>query len=258
VVYRATPGAQPGALALYRDDALIYEGHSEAELAELLMGDVCFHLADRSRGGLLFHAAGLAWQGKGLVMPGEVGAGKTTLTVWLMAQGMDYLTDELVFVPHGADVIQTFPRPLNVKRTSRPALQAALPFDFEAHAAHILSTRHADLIPAALLRPVQVSEPPLGLMIFPRYLPGGEFSLRPLSKARAGLALMECLINARNLPGHGFSEVARLAQKAPAYQLNYADFGQIKGRIETWVKRKCCDRSRSPSSSTEVASGERS
>lgn len=233
VTYRARPGVQPGALTLYRDDTLIYEGDSEAALAELLMGDSCHHLADRSRGGLLFHAAGLAWQGKGLMMPGGIGAGKTTLATWLVAQGLDYLTDELVFVPHGADTIQTFARPLNVKKASRVALQAALPFDLEAHATHILSTPRADLIPPTLLKPVQLSEPPLGLIIFPHYLPGGDLTLRPLSKAQAGLALMECLINARNLPGHGFSQVARLAQTAPAYKLSYANFDQIKDRIET-------------------------
>jgi hypothetical protein len=77
-----------------------------------------------------------------------------------------------------------------------------------------------------------LSEPPLGLIVFPRYLPGSDLALRPLSKAQAGLALMECLVNARNLPGHGFSEIARLARRAPAYKLNYADFDQIGERIE--------------------------
>ncbi len=236
VAYRAIPGVQPGAMALYRDDTLIYEGDSKAGLAELLMGDACYHLADRSRGGLLFHAAGLAWQGKGVILPGGIGAGKTTLAAWLTAKGLDYLTDELVFVPHGTDTVQAFTRPLNVKKGSRAALQAALPFGFEAHAAHILTTAHADLIPPALLRPVKLSAPPLGLIIFPRYLPDGEFALRPLSKAQAGLALMECLINARNLPGHGLPEIARLAQVAPAYKLSYANFDQIGERIEALLK----------------------
>ena len=40
------------------------------------------------------------------------------------------------------------------------------------------------------------------------------------------------LVNARNLPDHGLSEVARLAQVAPAYRMSYADFGQIGERLE--------------------------
>jgi hypothetical protein len=236
VTYRVTSDDQSGVLHLYRDDMLIHVGDSEAILAELLMGDANYHLADQSRGGLLFHAAGLVWQGKGVILPGKIGAGKTTLTVWLLAQGLDYLTDELVFVPHGADTIQTLTRPLNVKKSSWAALQTALPFDL-AHTARILSTPRSDLIPPDLLRPVQLSEPPLSLMIFPRYLPDSEFSLRPLSKAQAGLALMKCLINARNLPDHGFSEIARLAQIAPAYKLSYANFDQI-GDVAEIVTRK--------------------
>jgi hypothetical protein len=232
VTYRAEPGAQPDALTLYRDDTLIYEGDSDAILAELLMGDANYHLADRSRGGLLFHAGGLTWQGKGIILPGKMGAGKTTLTTWLVAQGLDYLTDELVFVPHGADTIQTLTRPLNVKKPSWVALQTVPSCDLEAQAARILSTPRSDLIPPDLLGPVQLSEPPLGLILFPQYLPGSEFALQPLSKAQAGLALMECLINARNLPDHGLSEIARLAQVAPAYKLTYADFDQIRGPVE--------------------------
>jgi hypothetical protein len=231
VTYRMVPSGQPRRMVLYRDDTLLYEGDSETALADLLLGDSCHHLAQRSRGGLLFHAAGLTWQGRGLLLPGGIGAGKTTLAAWLVAQGLDYLTDELVFVPHGADAMQTFTRPLNVKRTSRPALRSH--FDFERHAAHIVSTPHTDLIPPTLLKPTNtLSEPPVSLIIFPHYLPGGDLSWRPLSKAQAGLALMECLVNARNLPDYGFSEIVRLAKRAPAYHVRYAGFDQIKERIE--------------------------
>jgi hypothetical protein len=235
VTYRMISGGQPERMVLYRDDTLLYEGDSEAALADLLLGDSCHHLAERSRGGLLFHAAGLAWQGQGLLLPGGIGAGKTTLAAWLVAQGLDYLTDELVFVPHGADTMRTFARPLNVKRTSRPALQSHL--DFEKHAAHIISTPQTDLIPPTLLKPTNaLSEPPVSLIVFPQYLPGGDFSWHPLSKARAGLALMECLVNARNLPDHGFSEIVRLAKRAPAYHMRYAGFDQIGGRIEALLQ----------------------
>jgi hypothetical protein len=231
VTYRMVPSGQPGRMVLYRDDTLLYEGDSEPALADLLLGDSCHHLAERSRGGPLFHAAGLAWQGQGLLLPGGIGAGKTTLAAWLVARGLDYLTDELVFVPHGADAMQTFTRPLNVKRAARPALRSH--FDFAGHAAHIVSTPHTDLIPPTLLKPTNaLSEPPVSLIVFPHYRPGGDFAWHPLSKAQAGLALMECLVNARNLPEHGFSEIVRLAKRAPAYRVRYAGFDQIEERIE--------------------------
>jgi hypothetical protein len=219
-------------LALYRDDTVLYSGESEAVLAELLLSDTCHHLAAHSRGGLLFHAAGLAWAGQGLLLPGGIGGGKSTLAAWLVTKGWDYLTDELVFVPEGTEAMQTFTRPLNLKNPARAVLQDQ--FDFKTNAPHILSGPHSFLVPPTLLKPTnRLSQPPLSLIIFPHYLPGSDFSLRPLSKAQAGLELMQCLVNARNLPEHGFPEVTRLARQVPAYKMSYAHFDQLGECVES-------------------------
>jgi hypothetical protein len=231
MTYRVMPATDPSRMAVYRGDVLIYEGDSEATLADVLMGDTCHHLADQSRGGLLFHAAGLAWHGKGLILPGPVGAGKSTLAAWLLARGFDYLTDEMVFVAQDTGDIQALTRPLNLKRSARQALRDQ--FDFEEQSAHILSTSYGDLISPTMLKPLRtLSALALNLIIFPRYVPDSDFLLRPLSTAQAGLALMECLVNARNLPEYGFPQVVRLAQVAPAYKMDYARFDQIGGHIE--------------------------
>jgi hypothetical protein len=219
-------------LALYRGDTLLYTGESEAVLAELLLSDTCHHLAAHSRGGLLFHAAGLAWGDQGLLLPAGIGGGKSTLAAWLAIKGLDYLTDELVFVPEGMETMQTLTRPLNLKNPARAVLQDR--FDFKTSAPHILSGPHSFLVPPTLLKPAnRLSQPPLSLILFPHYLPGGDFSLRPLSKAQAGLELMQCLVNARNLPEHGFPEVTRLARRVPAYKMSYAHFDQLGECIES-------------------------
>jgi hypothetical protein len=43
---------------------------------------------------------------------------------------------------------------------------------------------------------------------------------------------MECLANGRNLAGHGFPEVTRIARSVPAYQLVYSRFEQLDSYIE--------------------------
>ena len=53
--------AESGRLQLFRQDELLYQGDHAARVADILLGNTCYHLADRSRGGLLFHAAALAW-----------------------------------------------------------------------------------------------------------------------------------------------------------------------------------------------------
>jgi len=229
LTFRLTEDAA-GQLRLAQGEDLLYAGDSMAVAADILLGRSCYHLADRSEGGLLFHAGGLCRQEKGLLLPGTMGAGKTTLVAWLLNQGFDYLTDELVFVPQGTGTIQPFPRPLNLKRPTRPVFADQL--DFENLDNQILSTATTDLLPPALFNPnTTLSEPPLTLIVFPHYQANGEFELRQLSKAQVGLELMQCLINARNLPDHGFPEITRLARWVPAYKMIYASFSQVEPHI---------------------------
>ncbi len=60
-------------------------------LIELLKRQKRYHL----------HAAGVCVNGAGILMPGTSGAGKTTLTLALLRQGWDMLSDDMVFLAHG-------------------------------------------------------------------------------------------------------------------------------------------------------------
>jgi hypothetical protein len=241
VTYRLIDSDHTGQLTLYRDVTLLYQGTHEAEVAELLLGDSGYHLAAASRGGLLFHAGALAWGDKGLLLPGAIGAGKTTLTAWLATRGLDYLSDEMVFIPYGSERIQSLTRPLNLKSASRPVLRRYL--DIDTRGGQVLSRPQGDLISPELLTPhIRSQETPVALIIFPHYRPAGEFEWQPLSRAQAGLALMECLVNARNLPDHGFHKIARLARTAAAYRMSYTSFEQIGERIGTALKHQAIDK----------------
>jgi hypothetical protein len=204
---------------------------SEGWMAEYLLGRTCYHLAYWSQSGLLFHAGGVSWEGRGLLLPGSIGAGKTTLTAWLLGRGFRYLTDELVYVPEGADSFQAFTRPLNVKGGARVALEPLLgAVRSEGRCDRTFYGPDGELVPPEQLSPHPPhSEAPLHLIVFPRFQPAGELDLERLSQAQAGLALMACLINARNLDDHGFGEVVRLARSVPAYRLRYGGFRQLEG-----------------------------
>ena len=236
ITFRLLSDDGSGRLRLYCAERLLYEGNAAAEAADLLLSQSCHQLASHSQGGVLFHAAALARPGggEGVLLPGGIGAGKTTLTAWLLTKGLGYLTDELVFVPDGAETMQPFARPLNLKRPARAALRDH--FDFERHADHMLSTSAGDLISPEALQPTRTAGAPeatrMSLIVFPRYQAGSDFVWRPLSKAQAGLALMKCLVNARNLPEHGFPQISRLAKTAPAYHMTYADFDPIEAQLE--------------------------
>ena len=63
---------------------------------------------------LAVHAAVVAKRGVTVVIPGESGAGKTTLTVALLQQGWAYATDEAYAVDWDSDVARAYPRPLGI------------------------------------------------------------------------------------------------------------------------------------------------
>jgi hypothetical protein len=52
------------------------------------------------------------------------------------------------------------------------------------------------------------------------------------------LALLQCLLNARNLPEYGFAEAARLARQIPAYHMRYSCFTQIGRQLQTLLSTR--------------------
>jgi hypothetical protein len=205
---------------------------STGELASALLDRTTYHLADRSRGGLLLHAAAVRSTKGCLVLPGTTGAGKTMLAAWLARRGFGYLTDELVYVPLGSQDVHAFVRPLRFKASA--GLVSGMPIvDCGGAASLTLDDRGATIVCARLLGgTIPSSAAVLDGLVFPRYEASAPFRLEPLSSGRAALELMACLINARNLPAHGFREVTRLVRQVRPFALKYGDFSQI----ERWAE----------------------
>jgi hypothetical protein len=193
-----------------------------------LMGEVMHLLARDATGGLVLHAAAVTRNGQAILMPGPTRHGKTTMSAWLAAHGCGYLSDELVFVPAGSTRIHAFDRPIQVRRDSAP-LVVTSEGPFRAEGAIVGEHFH-------LVRPEQRAAEylrgsvELSALLFPAFDRNGSNRLVPLTKAQAGLRLMECLINARNLPGHGFGHAADLARRIPAWRVDYAEIERVGGQ----------------------------
>jgi hypothetical protein len=208
-------------------------------LAVQMMERATFHLADRSRGGALLHAAGLAWDGKALVLPGSSGAGKSSLALHLACQGARCLSDELLNIPAGTLECAGLARPLYLKSGARglfPQLASAaaaveLPIELPVERLEVEPEAGGGggmlLAPERLPGGAARGAVALAGLVFPQYQAGAEFSLRPLSKGETAVRLAGVLINARNLPENGFPELLRIARSAPAYEIHYSSFAQI-------------------------------
>ena len=217
--------------ALHNGEHRLYHGESLEGLANVLVGETIHHLTDKSDGGMALHAAALSRNGRAVVLPGRSGAGKSTLSTWLTKRGFNYLTDELVFIRENSRAVEYFTRPINIKQWGLDAVNSEI--DLKAHAGDTLTSQQVTMIPPHLLNPDnQFEAAQLELILFPLHQKEVELELLRLSKAQAGLALMECLVNARNLNGHGFNEATRLAREVPAYRLTYSSFDQLGDRLD--------------------------
>jgi hypothetical protein len=224
-------GSTAGSLRLLKPGEETYEADSPGGLATRLVGDTIFHLTDKCDHGMVFHAAAVSLAGRAMILPAKSGSGKTTLTAWLLRQGFNYLTDELVFIATGSTDVHAFTRPLNVKRRALPVIRGEL--DIELDDVEALDSRIGSLIPHRLFNPHHSNgRPPLAVVLFPCYRKKAELELTALSSAQTGLRLMQCLVNARNLAGHGFQDVSRLARQVRGYTLTYSRFDQIGTRLK--------------------------
>jgi len=87
------PEARRGLVVISRE-LLRFPYHARYELIEF----VVFTLASRSQGLVPLHAGCVGSQGKGALLVGESGVGKSTLALHCMLQGLDFLTEDAAFV----------------------------------------------------------------------------------------------------------------------------------------------------------------
>lgn len=208
---------------LREEDKPLFCGGLGVQFAAVLFDRVIFHLLNSQRHGVALHAGAVSWQGKTVLLPGQSGSGKSSVTAWLCANGAAYLSDELIFLPDsGCGEVIPFPRPVCLKSGSAPLIMELIP---EAGRKKLLADEQGAAIPHRLLNPdFRRRQDPPALLLFPRYQADAPLTAEKLPGARASSLLMGCDVNARNLPDHGFRQLTQLARTVPAWQLTYSSF----------------------------------
>ncbi len=227
-----------GKLQLWKGEVKLRESESSAIMGEALQAKAAYDLADRSTGGMVLHAACLSHADRALLIPAASGSGKSTLSAWLAARGLSFLCDDVVFVSRGHSRAVCLIRPVQLKGRSREVLQPW--FDWEKHQAQAMCAPGFCLVPPEIIgQPVKLRYPQITILLFPKYEKGAGLRFSRISPAQTSLALMECLVNARNLKGHGLKQAIRLAQRVTAYKLTYGGFDQLEPvRRDLWSRMK--------------------
>ena len=137
----------------------------------------------------MVHAAGLAVAGKGLLVAGQSGAGKTTLALALLRAGFDFLADDTVFLSLGKSGLRILAFPDEVDVTAQtlgffPELQR------QAHAPKPNDRLKQPICATSLYRVKPSWECAPEAMIFPQPGKSSGSILTPMPKAEALVQLV--------------------------------------------------------------------
>lgn len=212
--------------AVLKDRVSMFEHASLTDAANFLMGEVVYHLIENNQKFMAIHAALLSDKQGGILIPGESGNGKSSLSIWMTLNGYHYHTDELVLIETGSLQTRVFTRPFNIKAHGIEAIKTIL--DLDALQPPASCGDFITMIPHRALNPdfIQAS-PPISRILFPKYNRDSENTLTRLSAAAAGIELMKTNVIARNLPGHGFKQLLDIVKRVPAYKLDYHHFDAL-------------------------------
>lgn len=90
----AAPAARSACVSISRGLLAAHRYNARYELLEFAV----FTLASRAQNLAPLHAGCVGWQGRGVLLIGDSGAGKTTLTLQALLEGMEFLTEDASFV----------------------------------------------------------------------------------------------------------------------------------------------------------------
>jgi hypothetical protein len=180
---------------------------SAAQSAVALRAALTQLAVEYSSGLCVVHAGALAVAGGALLLPGDAGHGKSTLSAGLAANGFDMLSDDTTLLTGDPLGVGALPTGLCVKRGSYAVLASHLPI-----LAELPEFSRPDGVVAKYLRPGRdmpwaADEPivPVRWLAFPYYHPSHETRLVPLPRAQAlerllpGVYFLSGTLDAANL-----------------------------------------------------------
>src|SRR5581483_11068574 len=183
------------------------------------------------RSSVALHAGAVCKNGSGSVSPGRSGAGKSSVTAWLVEQGFQYITDEIAVIDEAGRAFLGLTRAMVIKPG---AAEAIADFSRFRNAQVGRGGCHEMFYPAdaGSAATAMVRMQPCALMVFPEFSADADTEIGVLTSGQAVARLIDCNLNARNLRDGGFGALSRLARNVTAISLRYADFGDLKGALD--------------------------
>lgn len=173
---------------------------------------------------LKLHAAVVARDNTGIIMPGVPGAGKSTLCAALGLSGWRVLSDEHALLPLSSNLLVPLCRPVSLKNESIDVIRrfsddAVLgPLSKETHKGVVCHLK-ADLAPDSH----DTTPVPAGAMVFPRYSHEETQRLAPRRRTESFIIAAFHSFNYSLFGRAGFDAMRQLVDRVPCFDLVYHD-----------------------------------
>ncbi|MBI5331593.1 MAG: HprK-related kinase A [Betaproteobacteria bacterium] len=185
---------------------------------------------------LSLHAAVLEKNGRAVLLPGEPGAGKSTLTAALALSGWRLLSDEIALVRLEDGLLLPLARPVNLKNASIDIIRARFP---EAVYGPLSRDTHKGAV--IHLRPpgdavARMAEPALpAWVVFPRWQAGAPARFKPRPRAGTFVYAAENSFNYSVLGETGFAALRGLIDRSECLDFSYGDLDHALAAFEGLV-----------------------
>lgn len=181
------------------------------------------HMALGQRRFLLLHASCVERDGKAIIMTGELGAGKSTLSALLGERGWRFMGDEFVLLNPETGMVHAFPRLISLKNEAIAAMRdmgvAEDRFGPLLEGTPKGSIRHMVPNPAAVAHMLVPARPIL--ILYPRF--GRASEQRPVGLDESFVRLTQSSTNYVALGEGGFAALTHLVKSVPSIAIDYPD-----------------------------------
>ena len=170
------------------------------------------------------HAAVVALDGRAAVLSAESGTGKSTLTLAMLAKGLEYMSDELAPIDLQRLTVRPYPHALCLKGLP-PSPHALPPATQEIG-------RRFHLSATSMPRVNRTEALPIAMFVFLQRGEAATSQLHPITPATAAVRLMSQGLNLLAHGGEGLDAAVALGQHVPCFDLDISSLEHASEAIK--------------------------
>ncbi len=168
---------------------------------------------------LAIHAAAVERDGQVIGFPGGEGAGKSTVSAALVADGFGYITEEVLALDVRSGEVVPLPLPFRLKPGSQALFEELRPEPGSPSARLGGDVWFVD--PERVRAGSRSPGGEVRTLVVPAYRPGAVGSIESLSSAGSLMKLLASCMNLDRIGHDGFVRLVELARTVPAYRVEY-------------------------------------